>query len=318
VVSINGASFSPGAFVTLPSGALLMMDTNGAFQYDPNGQFESLGDGAPLTTDSFSYSISDGFETGTAIVRINVSGIDDPPVAVDDLVILAEDDPATPVLVLVNDTDVDGGPMAVASVTQPAFGSVEIINQGSRGTYLPNPETCNNGEPFDTFTYTLTPGGSSATVSALVECQNDAPSALDASVSTPEDTEIFIELNGTDPENDALAFLIASGPSSGSLSPVFVLDDTRARVRYTPAADFLGSDSFSFRTNDGSLSSPNATVTIDVIPAADLAIGISTDTVFHEPGQLLTFRVSVSNPGPSSVTQALVSLPLPNGLAGAS
>ncbi|MEE4329742.1 MAG: Ig-like domain-containing protein, partial [Wenzhouxiangella sp.] len=318
VVSINGASFSPGAFLTLPSGALLSMEASGSFQYDPNGQFESLGDGAPLTTDSFSYSISDGFETASAIVRIDISGVDDPPVAVDDLVILTEDDPATGILVLLNDTDVDGGPIAVASVTQPAEGFVEIINNGSRVTYRPDPDTCNNGEPFDSFTYTLTPGGSSATVSALVECLNDAPNALDASVSTPEDTDVFILLNGTDPEGDALAFQIQSGPSSGNLGPVVVLDETTARVRFTPESDLLGTESFTFRTNDGTLSSPIATVTIDVIAATDLTINATADAQFHEPGQLVTFQVTVSNPGPSSVTGALVNLPLPIGLEQAS
>jgi uncharacterized repeat protein (TIGR01451 family) len=202
----------------------------------------------------------------------------------------------------------------VASVTQPAEGFVEIINNGSRVTYRPDPDTCNNGEPFDTFTYTLAPGGSTATVSALVECGNDAPAALDASVSTPEDTDVFILLRGTDPEGDALAFLIESGPSTGSLGPVVVLDDSTARVRFTPESDLLGTESFTFRTNDGTLSSPIATVTIDVVAAADLSISAAADTPFHEPGQAVSFLVNVSNPGPSSVTGALVSMPLPTGL----
>ncbi len=61
---------------------------------------------------------------------------------------------------LTNDTDVDGGPIAVASVTQPANGTVS--NNGTDVSYTPNANYCNNppGTSPDTFTYTLTPGGS--------------------------------------------------------------------------------------------------------------------------------------------------------------
>ena len=76
---------------------------------------------------------------------------------------------------LTNDTDVDGGPIAVSSVTQPANGTVS--NNGTDVSYTPNANYCNNppGTSPDTFTYTLTPGGSTATVSVTVTCAADPP-----------------------------------------------------------------------------------------------------------------------------------------------
>jgi hypothetical protein len=67
-----------------------------------------------------------------------------------------------------NDLNPDGGPMVVESVSDPAHGTVAIVDGGLRVTYQPDPDYCNRGTqlpvPADTFTYTLN-GGSTATVS---------------------------------------------------------------------------------------------------------------------------------------------------------
>ena len=88
---------------------------------------------------------------------------------------VGEDSGVTLIFVLTNDTDVDGGPIAVRSVTQPANGTVS--NNGTDVSYTPNANYCNNppGTSPDTFTYTLTPGGSTATVSVTVTCAADPP-----------------------------------------------------------------------------------------------------------------------------------------------
>ncbi len=99
--------------------------------------------------------------------------LDAPPTATDDVAVVTEDDGATAIGVLANDTDADGGPIVVASVTQPANGSAAIAAGGV--TYQPNADYCNDlGATRDTFTYTLN-GGSSATVTVTVRCVDDAP-----------------------------------------------------------------------------------------------------------------------------------------------
>ena len=109
-----------------------------------------------------------------------MTAVDDPPTAVNDSATVLEDAAATAVPVLTNDTDVDAGPKSIASVTQPANGTVVITGGGTGLTYQPNPNYCNDppGTTPSTFTYTLN-GGSTATVSMTVTCVNDAPVADD-------------------------------------------------------------------------------------------------------------------------------------------
>ena len=72
---------------------------------------------------------------------MTVTCVDDPPVAVNDTATVAEDAARDAIDVLANDTDVDGGPKTIASVTQPANGTVVITGGGTGLTYTPNATT---------------------------------------------------------------------------------------------------------------------------------------------------------------------------------
>lgn len=109
------------------------------------------------------------------ILTVTVSDHDAPPTAVDDEQTVREDAAAAPVDVLANDTDADGGPRAIVSVTQPDHGTVQIAADGARVTYQPEPDHCTDDSNADTFTYRLAPGGSIATVRVTVRCEPDAP-----------------------------------------------------------------------------------------------------------------------------------------------
>ncbi|MCX7555725.1 Ig-like domain-containing protein [Xanthomonadaceae bacterium JHOS43] len=93
--------------------------------------------------------------------------------------------------------------------------------------------------------------------------ENFSPTADGKSVTTLEDTPIGIVLTGSDPEGDPLTFQVANGPSHGSLSGV------APNLTYTPAADYFGSDSFTYTANDGTTSSAPATVSITVTAVDD-------------------------------------------------
>lgn len=89
IVAINGDSGSVGNQITLASGALLTVNSNGSFAYDPNGAFQftpTTGSGAYNTpsADSFSYTIAGG---DTATVVFTITGIDN-----DDTIIGSEGD----------------------------------------------------------------------------------------------------------------------------------------------------------------------------------------------------------------------------------
>ena len=212
------------ASVTQPAnGSVIITGGGTGLTYAPNANYCNNPPGT--SPDTFTYSLTPGGSTAT--VSMTVTCVDDAPVAVNDSATVAEDSGATAINVLANDTDVDGGPKSVASVTQPANGSVIITGGGTGLSYTPNANYCNNppgGSP-DTFTYSLTPGSSTATVSVTVSCVDDAPVAVNDSATVTEDSganAINVLANDTD---------IDGGPKSiSSVTQPFCAGCTRARV----------------------------------------------------------------------------------------
>ena len=64
--------------------------------------------------------------------------------------------------------------------------------------------------------------------------------------------------SGSDADGDGLTFTVVAGPSHGTLS------GAAPNLTYTPAADYNGPDSFTFKVNDGTVDSSPATVSITV------------------------------------------------------
>jgi hypothetical protein len=146
----------------------------------------------------------------------------DPPVAVEDSETVGEDSGATTIDVLANDTDADGGTKTIESVTQPANGTVEITNNGNDLSYKPNADYCNDspGTDPETFTYTISPGGSTATVSVKVTCVDDPPVAVNDSATVEEDaaaTNVSVLTNDTDIDGGPKTISSASDPAKGTV-----------------------------------------------------------------------------------------------------
>src|SRR5206468_4264314 len=105
-----------------------------------------------------------------------------------------------------------------------------------------------------------------ATVSITVTAVNDAPVAADQAVTTDEDTARAITLGATDTEGSALTYTIVVGPAHGTLG------GTAPALTYTPAANYNGPDSFTFKANDSSLDSNIATVSITIAAVNDAPV----------------------------------------------
>ncbi|WP_425410227.1 Ig-like domain-containing protein [Hyphococcus sp.] len=77
ITSVNGSAGSVGTQITLASGALLTVNANGTYEYDPNGAYDSLEDGEN-GLEIFTYGVADGNGgEDTAIVTVSIDGIDD-------------------------------------------------------------------------------------------------------------------------------------------------------------------------------------------------------------------------------------------------
>ncbi|MGB8858969.1 MAG: Ig-like domain-containing protein, partial [Ilumatobacteraceae bacterium] len=250
---------------------------------------------APL--DTFTYTLFGGV---TATVTVTVTCVDDLPLAVDDAATLTEDDAATTIPVLGNDTDVDGGPKSVLSVTQPVNGAVAITGAGAALSYTPNANYCNAppGAPLDTFTYTLN-GGSTATVAVTVNCVDDLPVAVADAATVTEDsaaTPIPVLGNDTDVDSGPKTVISVTQPTHGSV----VVTGGGSGLTYAPSANYCNAaaaatsalvlpslDTFTYTLNGGSV----ATVTMTVTCVDDAPLAVADSATVAEDSSATTVNV---------------------------
>ena len=88
---------------------------------------------------------------------------------------------------------------------------------------------------------------------------NTAPVATAASFSLSENTQKSGTLTASDIDLDPLTFIKVSDPAHGAISL-----SANGSFIYTPTTNYAGSDTFSFKVNDGNVDSANAVVTFNV------------------------------------------------------
>jgi gliding motility-associated-like protein len=255
--------------VTTTQHGNLVLNPNGTFTYTPVLNYYG--------GDTFTYHANDGTSNSTnQLVTITVVAVNDPAVAVND-VIATDEDVVVNIPVLSNDTDVDNvlvGSM-ITIVSQPAHGTVVINTTTGTVQYTPNPGYFGP----DSFTYKLNDSGSSfsnvATVSITVNPVNDAPIAAPDQATTPEDVPVVISVLGNDTDNDSAinpsSVAVAAGPAHGT-----VVVQPGGTFLYTPDKDFYGTDSFTYTVADvGGKTSAPGTVTVTVTPVNDAPVAVN-------------------------------------------
>jgi VCBS repeat-containing protein len=110
---------------------------------------------------------------------------------------------------------------------------------------------------------------------------NQAPTAAADAYSTAEDTILTVPTpgvlaNDSDPDGNTLSAVLGSGPSHGTLTL-----NPDGSFTYTPAANFNGSDTFTYRAGDGTVASSPATVAITVTATDDTPT--ATDDAYTTP-----------------------------------
>jgi VCBS repeat-containing protein len=251
-----------------------VLNADGTVSYTPDANY--------FGTDSFTYRTNDGQadSTNVATVSITITPVNDAPIAVDDTATTPEDT-AVVLNLVANDSDVDSSTLSVVSLSAPLHGSA-VLNADGTVTYTPDA----NYFGTDSFTYRTNDGQADsanvATVSITITPVNDAPIAVDDTATTPEDTAVVLNLvaNDSDVDSSTLSIVSLSAPLHGSA--VLNADGT---VTYTPDANYFGTDSFTYRTNDGQADSANvATVSITITPVNDAPIAVD-DTASNHTGR---------------------------------
>src|SRR5204862_110094 len=172
-----------------------------------------------------------------------------------------------------NADEVGAMPVTAVLVSGPANGTL-ALNQDGSFTYTP----ASNFNGADSFTYKTNDGtvnSNVATVSITVAAVNDAPVAVNDSYTATEDTALTIAPpgvlgNDTDVDGNPLTATVVTLPAHGTVTL-----NANGSVTYTPAANFNGSDSFTYKANDGTVDSNVATVSITVAAVNDAPVAVN-------------------------------------------
>ena len=285
------------------SSGMVTLNPNGSFRYEPAAGFS--GDA------TFTYQADDGTgRSNTATVTITVNAVNDAPVAQADSYTTDEDQTLNVNAgngVLANDTDADANDLTAVLVAGASSGTVTLNANGSF-SYVPAAGFSGNA----TFTYQADDGtarSNTATVTLAVMARNEAPTAQADSYSTGEDTPLQVGGTGvlgndTDPEGDALTAQLVANVTNGTLQL-----SANGTFTYTPAANFSGTTSFTYRARDGSGASTPVAVTITVSPVNDAPFVTGSPATTATEGVTYRYTLAASDPDDDALTVAAPTLP---------
>ncbi|MFW1415821.1 tandem-95 repeat protein, partial [Vibrio parahaemolyticus] len=247
-----------------PANGTVSVNPDGSVTYTPNDNYHG--------TDSFTYIVTSGGVSESAIVEVNVTPANDAPVAKDDIATTQEDTAVT-IDVLPNDTDVDGDKLSIESVSVPKEqGTVEVVD----GKLVFTPAENFNGDAE--ITYTVTDGAltDQATVKVTVNAVNDTP-VVESNIADQTLAEDFtpytIDLNTAFSDVDNVDGELTFSVSGNSNIQVAIVNGI---ATFTPTADWNGSETLTFTATDPSGESISQTVNFTVAPVADIVADKAT------------------------------------------
>jgi hypothetical protein len=234
-----------------PQHGTVTFTDDGAFVYTPDEGY--VGD------DEFTYTIADAAHTqatGTITVRVIAVA----PLAASDDVFTGDRDKPLEFDPTLNDLNPENATLVIGIVTKPTSGSVVV---GTDGVFTYTPSKGFVGT--DQFVYQISDGTrtANATVTITVVVGNQPPVAQNDTITVPWGEQVVIDVlaNDVDPDGDYVYVSDYGTPRNG--------DTGGARdgaIEYTPDADFVGTDSFTYTVTDSAGNVSTATVTVTILP----------------------------------------------------
>ncbi|SEI16964.1 T1SS-143 domain-containing protein/type I secretion C-terminal target domain (VC_A0849 subclass) [Rhizobium tibeticum] len=234
-------------------------------------------------TTSFHYAAvdNDGLADGSpATATITVASVNDAPETT--AASGSGDEDAASISVALSGSDIDGSVASYTITDLPANGklysdaglshAILVGETVSGSTVYFVPDVNYNGTTSFHYAAVDNDGladASPATATVTVASVNDAPVAVNDSYTTNEDTTLHISpggllANDSDVEQNTLSSIPVTGPAHGTLTL-----SANGSFDYTPNANYNGTDSFTYKVNDGTADSAVATVNITVNPVND-------------------------------------------------
>ncbi|ELA9340753.1 tandem-95 repeat protein [Vibrio parahaemolyticus] len=253
-----------------PKNGTVIVNNDGTVTYTPNDNY--------VGKDTFTYIVTSGGVSESTTVEVNVTPVNDTPVAKDDIATTQEDTAVT-IDVLPNDSDVDGDKLSIESASVPKEqGTVEVVN----GKLVFTPAENFNGDAE--ITYTVTDGAltDQATVKVTVNAVNDTP-VVESNIADQALAEDFtpytIDLNTAFSDVDNVDGELTFSVSGNSNIQVAIVNGI---ATITPTADWNGSETLTFTATDPSGESVSQTVDFTVAPVVDIEAD-STNVVEDTP-----------------------------------
>jgi VCBS repeat-containing protein len=262
----------------------------GTYTYKPNANANG--------TDSFTFKVNDGLvDSKVVTVQVTIDEVNDAPVAVGDEYTIAEDTSLNAVTsILKNDYDVENDQLTAKLVTGPAHGNMTLNTDGTF-TYAPN----ENFTGKDVFTYKVSDGkidSIAETVTIHVTPVNDSPIAVAGNLTVTEDVVKTGTLVGSDIDGDVLTYSVVENGKKGTVT---ITDANAGTFSYQPHLNATGTDSFSFKINDGTVDSQTVTISVNIDAVNDAPVvnkdqfTVSEDTTLHSVSSILANDTDVEN-----------------------
>ncbi|MFT5217247.1 MAG: endonuclease I [Glaciecola sp.] len=237
-------------------------------------------------TDTFSYTICDGFSTpncSTATVTVTVTDIGNPIAENDALEVIGN---STTIITSLLDNDILVDEAVLTSIDDSSSSGLVVLNSDNTISYT----ALNGFSGEDTFTYTIcdndsTPNCSTATVTIMVTDEGNPTANDDIITIFINAASTTINVLGNDAViDDAIVTEIDNTATQGT-----VVLNTDGTVSYTPDTDFTGEDSFTYTICDDDSPTNNcstATVTLNVLQPIDF--NIPSELVDYYSGVIFT------------------------------
>ncbi|MEI7832766.1 MAG: Ig-like domain-containing protein, partial [bacterium] len=199
--------------------------------------------------DSFTFKVNDGMVDSATTAKVSIV-VNTPPVATTKS--MSTNKGVAKAFTLTG-TDADGNSLTYIVVTQPAHGI--LTGTAPALTYTPAMGFVGG----DSFTFKVNDGMVDSAITAKVSIVvNTPPVATAQSVYVNKGIAKAITLAASDADGNTLTYTVVMRPTHG------ILTGTAPKLTYTPTAGYLGTDSLTFKVNDGTVDSAVATVSITV------------------------------------------------------
>ncbi|NEU82036.1 Ig-like domain-containing protein [Nostoc sp. UIC 10630] len=286
ITQVNGQAVAVGPPITLASGALVTLNTNGTLSFNPNGKYNSLAQGA-TATQSFTYTISDGRRgttPATATATVTITGVNDAPTAIALSNTTVNENDVAAVIGTLTVTD-DTGDTQTFSLSDNRFEVVSNQLKLKSGISLDY-----EAEPSVSLNVTATDGGGLSKIQSFTIAVNDvventAPTDLALSTTTVNENvaanTVVGNFSTTDAQGGSFTYALVPGTGDADNSTFTIVNGNQLQINTSPNFEAKSSYNIRVKTTDaGGLSFEKAiAIGVNDVNEAPTDLALSATTV---------------------------------------